>query len=66
MYAEARAEEEDGPFVRVGQELSDAVPQPTEGLVAPAGPQDDNREVELQAEAPEDGVPVYLQAGIDR
>ena len=62
MNSEIGAEEEGGTLIGVRQKLRHAVPEPLEGFVSPPGLEDDDGEVELQAEAPEDRVPVHLQA----
>ena len=62
MHSKVVAEEEGGALVGISQEFRDAVSEPLEGIVTPAGLQDNHREVELKAEAPEHGVPVHLQA----
>ena len=54
MNSEIGAEEEGGTLIGVRQELRHAVPEPLEGFVSPPGLEDDDCEVELQAEAPED------------
>ena len=56
-------EDELGPSISVGQELSDAVSQVGEGVVAPRGPQDDHGEDELQQQAPDHRAPRHLNIG---
>ena len=48
-------------FVCVEEELGDAIPQPSEGLVARVPAEDGDSEVELEDQAPEHGLPVHLQ-----
>ena len=55
------AEDEDGALVGVGHELLNAVAEPDERVVAPRRSYDEQREAELQPDAPQHRPPVHLQ-----